>query len=423
MREFIADTLLPKLGKISEHRFIKSIQQGAMGALTITMISSVVSIIKTPPFSASNTTNGILIAWSEFATAYATELTLFYNVTMGMIGIFVLFGVIYKMSSYYKMNPLNPTIMGTVSFLMLTVDFGTITDTSTASMSITYLGAQGMFSAFVIGIVVVELLNVLGQSKFKISMPPSVPAMVSDTFAALIPSTVVFVIFIGIRCVFNSLGFLFPAFVLQILSPFLQASDSLGAVILLYSFARILWWLGIHGTSIINSVVQPLIAYNIAANLEAYNLGLELPYTFTAVIPIFEIGTISTCIAILLVCKSERLKAVAKVGFVPSIFKISEPVIFGMPLVYNFKLFIPFFLTHVSGVATAYVFMSSGLINKAIFAFPFTLPGPINATLATLDWKAGALWMVLLVIQVLMYIPFLKSYDKDILLEESASGE
>lgn len=423
MKDFFNDKVLPAITKIAGHHYVKAIQQGVMALMAFTIFAGVISIIKTPPFI-GGTTNGFALAWISFAAANKEWLDITYQMLNGLMAMLAIIGMITSLCNHYKIQPLNPILVGLVSFLIVSIKLVPMDPTNPAAgiaMDFGFLGASGLFSAMIMSFLVVEILRFMAVKGVKIKMPASVPPMIAQPFESMIASGFVIMVAVLIRVVFASFGMMFPELILTLLSPILKGADNFWTVVLLFMFSRVLWFFGIHGTSIVFSVLMPIMMQNTVKNLDAYNAGLPIENTLSSGFIVFQLGMLPAAIAMLIVCKSKQLKVVARLGIIPTCFMISEPILFGTPFVFNPILFIPHVLAFGVSTGIAYLAMDSGLVGKPIFGAPGQIPGPIAAFISTLDWKAVVLWFVVVILCVLIYMPFLRVYDRKLLAEELAS--
>lgn len=423
MSNLVQEKIMPAMTSFANSRYVKAIQQGMMGMVGVTIFGGIATLLKNPPITAG-TEGGIGGAILSFAAANQPWLEVVYQCTTNLFGILAVIGIVAALCRSYQKDSLNPIIMGLVCFLILSVN---LVEYSTGysvgyHFDISYLGAQGIFTAIVTGILVVELSRFIENKNIKIKLPESVPPFVAQPFEALISNFIVLCVFIAIRLICGAMGFMFPQIIAKILSPILMASENIFVVILLFALSRVLWFFGVHGTSVILAVLMPIMAMNSVENLAAYNAGTAIPHVLTSSFLTWQIGMLPAAIAMLLVCRSAQLKATARLGIVPSLFMISEPILFGTPFVFNPALFIPHIAAFAWSVGAAYAAMSIGLVTKPIFGTPGQLPGFIAAYLQTFDWKAVVLWFIIVAVAVLIYIPFLKKYDKQLLEQEKAGA-
>lgn len=161
---------------------------------------------------------------------------------------------------------------------------------------------------------------------------------------------------------------------------------------------------------------------NVALNLEAYNAGQPMTHIFAGQFNGVWGGWctyIALLIAMILVGKSQQIKALCKLAPLSTAFNINEPLVFGVPTVLNVFTLIPTLVCTVINICVAYGATYFGLIGKTYLVLPWTTPAPLAAFLSTMDWKALVLWIILCAIDVLIIIPFMRNYDKQLLAEES----
>lgn len=419
--EFFSDTVMPKLDAFTNNHIVKAIQTGMMAPMSAMMIGSIFSILMTPPVP-PGTTDGFFAAWQAWATANASWLNIGYAFSMNFIGIYSLVGIVLALAKLKGAKPTNLVILSLMTFFMLCS--GLVQGERGATVDATYLGSSGIFSAMIVGIAVVYLAGFLGERGIKIKLPPQVPPNVAEPIEGLIVNIIVVAVALGVRLGLAAFGLSLPSLLNIVFQPLLSTSDTVWAVIIYILVLRGLWFFGIHGGSVTGAIMNPILTANMAANIEAYAAGQPLPYIFTNSFSqaMLNVGMIPLVVAMFIVCRSEQLKAIRNVGLVPSLFSIGEPITFGVPIVLNFKLLIPYlggFL--ISGVGF-YLLTAAGIINRTMVSVPFTMPGPIKAFLACMDWRAAVAWFVLMAICTVLYIPFLKSYDNDLVKQEQGEA-
>ncbi|MED5663939.1 PTS sugar transporter subunit IIC, partial [Enterobacter hormaechei] len=88
---------------------------------------------------------------------------------------------------------------------------------------------------------------------------------------------------------------------------------------------------------------------------------------------------------------------------------ITEPVIFGLPIVFNLPLMIPFVLLPAIGIYFAWLCTTLGLMSRCVVMIPWTTPPILSAWLATAgDWRAGVGPLAIIVFGGFFFLPFLK---------------
>lgn len=294
-------------------------------------------------------------------------------------------------------------------------------------MQMSKLGSAGLFVGIIVAIFAVEVYRLTTTTGFKIRMPEAVPESVARSFEALTPAAI---IIFTLTILTYWLKIDLHDIIGSVIKPILKFSDSWFSVILIVFMITFFWSFGIHGDSIVGSVVRPLWLMLLEQNATAFANGQPVPHI--AAEPLYQwfvwIGGSGTTIgfALLLLFKSKSAygKTLGKAAILPSIFNINEPIIFGAPIVLNPTLLPPFIIVPVVNATIAYFAMAAGLVNRVTSTPPWTLPGPIGAFLATNgDFRALILNVILIVISIIIYYPFFNVYEKKLLAEERAEAK
>ena len=217
-----------------------------------------------------------------------------------------------------------------------------------------------------------------------------------------------------------------PELMTILMSPLLGLVDSIGGIIFLAVLVMILWWFGIHD-SVITGPLDVFLMSNYSANMAAFAAGtaaVSLPYIVNEPFwwTFMTIGGSGATLGLAVLAatsKSKQIRTVGRLGLIPAIFNINEPLIFGLPIMYNPTLLIPFVVAMpLNGVIT-YICMATGIVSKSFAYGGWNMPAPIDALIATLDVKAFILAIALIIIDALVYLPFFKVYEKQKLAEET----
>ncbi|MFV0480242.1 MAG: PTS sugar transporter subunit IIC [Anaerorhabdus sp.] len=416
---FMEKYIVPIGVKISQQRHMASVRDGMTVMIPLTIIGGFAILLAVPPIP-SGVTEGtnffysFLLAWQSWAAANYANLIIPYNLTIGVISIYVVAGVSYCLAKHYKMDGINNMLSALVVFLCVS---GAV-DLTTNSIVIGKLGAAYMFGAMIIGLLVVEINHFFISKNIVIKLPESVPPNVAAPFNVLIPLAFNVVFFMLLNVLITTwTGAGLTSLIFTIFQPLMRATGSLPSVLLINVIMTTFWFFGIHGANMVSVVVTPITTAAIAANLEAYSLGKEMEYIFAgSVNSVFGNWITYTAMLFVIFCfaKSAQLKSVAKVAIVPSVFNINEPSIFGLPTVLNIYTYIPLVLCSIINFTSYYLLASAGVLGKFYMTLPFTTPGPLAAFLSTMDWKTIILWAVLFIVDFIILIPFIKTYDKQL---------
>lgn len=289
------------------------------------------------------------------------------------------------------------------------------------ALSFGNIGTQAMFAGVIVGILATELfVYVSSIEKLKIDLGDSIPPAVGKSFNVLIPFILVISFFALVSTLLNNL---FSTNLISIITTVIQEplrSVGTGIVgcLVLYTLGNLLWLFGIHQSVIYGSILEPLLIINMTQDMAAYAAHEAIPYIINvAFVPAFGLmggsgSTICLIIATLLVGRNEATRSVAKMAAGPGIFNINEPVIFGYPIVYNVSMILPFILLPSLGILIAYIATSLHLMSECVVYIPWTTPPLLSGYLATGgDFRAVIVQLIILILGVLLYIPFVKIND------------
>lgn len=416
---WVENTLMPPMAKLGEQRHLKAIRDGVISTLSLILIGSFyLTIINLP-----------IPAWEAFIEPFKTELAIPFRITTGLMSIYAAYGMGYSLARSYKLDGVTGGVLTLATFLMFTIPVVGYTEAGEKIgfvLDMTYLGGSGMFSAILSMLIAGELFHFFATHKLMIKLPKEVPASVTRSFEALIPGFVILTLVWFVRVI---LDFDINALLLALFRPL---NDLLGnnliGVLLPVLFTCLLWAAGVHGGSIIGSVLRPMWLIMLDDNGAALVAGTpatKLPFIapeqfYQWFVYIGGAGaTLAVCLLFLTVCKSVYLKQVGRFSIVPAIFNINEPLMFGAPMVMNPILAIPFVVAPCVITIISYFALKLGMVNGMTVNAAWTLPAPIGAFLsASNDWRAIILVLINLAVAVAIYFPFIKVYDKQMLAEE-----
>ena len=418
---FVDSHLAGPMDKIANQRHLRAIRDGIIATLPLIIVGSFFLIVANPPLPAN---------WgiSQFLTSNAATILLPFRMTMYIMSLYATFGIGASLAKSYDLDAVSGGILATIAFLLTMVPVNIPAEaleaagTSGFVLPMANLGGGGMFVGIITAIIAVEVYRFTDKSKFKITMPDQVPPAVARSFEALTPTLIVI---LGMTTITYYIGFDWHTAVAKVVSPLVSAADSLPSVLILIFLITFFWVFGIHGMSIVGSLARPVWLQLLDGNTAAQAAGEQLPHI--AAEPFFQwfiwIGgagaTLGLAILLAFATKSEYASKLGKAVITPSLFNINEPVIFGVPIVLNPILMIPFIFTPMILATIAWFATAAGFVNPVIVTAPWTLPGPIGAYLATGgDWRAAVLNVILIVISVICYYPFVKIYDNKELEKE-----
>lgn len=437
--QFMDKNLSIPMAKVAEQRHLRAIRDGIIATLPIIVVASMFMVIAFLP-------NSLPKEWAitQFIKTNQATILLPYRVSMYIMTLYAVFGIGYSLAKSYDLDGLSGGILAELSFLLTIIPSAIVVPKAVTELAKTSpdldkfitalpqgfvlpmpnLGSGGMFVGILASFFAVEVYRLTQKSGFKIAMPPQVPASVARSFEALTPTVIVLLVVATITMFFKVDV---HGMISQLVKPLVSASDSLVSVLLIVFLTQFFWAFGIHGMSIVGSLARPLWLVLLDKNTAAFAAGVRgvnLPTMASE--PFYQwfvwIGGAGSTIGLaicLLFARSSYLKALGRTAFIPAIFNINEPLIFGMPLMMNPTLMIPFILVPMINAIVAWIVISMGLVQKIVASATWTLPGPIGAFFATgSDLRAAALSVFLILLSVLIYLPFFKIYDNQMIKQE-----
>jgi PTS system, lactose/cellobiose family IIC component len=356
--------------------------------------------------------------------------------TMSMISVFLVYLVASSYAEYKKVPKQMSGLIALACFVILIPTVATVANKDGSVVSLAnviaskYTDSKGMFLAIIVGLTSTFIYAKLQHSdRMKIKMPEGVPTGVTRSFEALFPAIITCFIFGVIGYAFNTATggmYISDAIYKFLQTPMLAIMQLPAGIVILTLIAQCFWIIGIHGANIIDVVRSSVGLAAIAANLAAFQAGKPLPnvFTYTFWNTFCTIGgsgcTIGLIIAVILVSKRKDLKQISRLSIVPAIFGINEPLIFGIPIVLNPYLAIPFILAPMVSAAIGFFATSIGLAGAAMITVPWTTPPLINAYLST-GGNIGTVitQLVCIAVSVLIYLPFVKVMNKEVEVGET----
>jgi len=397
---------LPALAKLGNLKYMVVLRDGMIITIPFTIFGSIFMIIGNLPFT----------WWTNFIKPISAYLNAPVTVTFGILSLIVALGISYQSAKANKLDTMTGTVIPTVAFLLAMLNDKWAIDPAE-------LGSCGFFSAIVVCILTSEIIRFCVARNWTIELPDSVPPAVSKSFSSLIPGSIALFIVWVIRVV---LHININVVITAIFSPLVVGLDSIWGIELAIFLVCALWVVGVHGTNVIGSIYTPVFLTFLTANINAVAKGQQ-PVHIAADgflnfgMTIGGTGAILGLVLCMITAKSKRYKAMRNLGLMPAIFNISEPIMFGLPVVLNPTLMLPFIVTPMVLQFITYYLMKFGIIGMIVAQVPWTTPAVVSGFLMTGgDWRA-ALWQAIeLVIAIVVYYPFFRMMDKQELSIEAA---
>ena len=412
----------PFFEKLSRNIYLRAIRDGFIAGMPVILFSSIFILIAFVP-------NSWGFKWSDEVVAFLMKP---YSYSMGILALLVA-GTTAKsltdsvnrsMEKTNQINYMSTLLAAIVGLLMLAAD------PIENGLATGFLGTKGLLSAFLAAFVTVAIYKVCVKNNVTIRMPDEVPPNISQVFKDVIPFTLSVVSlyaldllarhFVG-ASVAESIGKFF--------APLFSAADGYLGITIIFGAFAFFWFVGIHGPSIVEPAIAAITYANAEVNLNLLQQGMHADKILTSGTQMFIVtmgGTGATLVVpfmFMWLTKSKRNRAIGRASVVPTFFGVNEPILFGAPLVLNPIFFIPFIFAPIANVWIFKFFIETLGMNSFTANLPWVTPGPLGIVLGTnFQFLSFSLAALLIVVDVVIYYPFLKVYDEQI-LEEERSGK
>ncbi|WP_314006564.1 lactose-specific PTS transporter subunit EIIC [uncultured Streptococcus sp.] len=412
----------PFFEKLSRNIYLRAIRDGFIAGMPVILFSSIFILIAFVP-------NSWGFKWSDEVVAFLMKP---YSYSMGILALLVA-GTTAKsltdsvnrsMEKTNQINYMSTLLAAIVGLLMLAADpiaGGFATD---------FLGTKGLLSAFLAAFVTVAIYKVCVKNNVTIRMPDEVPPNISQVFKDVIPFTLSVVsLYILDLLARHFVGSSVAESIGKFFAPLFSAADGYLGITIIFGAFAFFWFVGIHGPSIVEPAIAAITYANAEVNLNLLQQGMHADKILTSGTQMFIVtmgGTGATLVVpfmFMWLTKSKRNRAIGRASVVPTFFGVNEPILFGAPLVLNPIFFIPFIFAPIANVWIFKFFIETLGMNSFTANLPWTTPAPLGLVLGTnFQVLSFILAALLIVVDVVIYYPFLKVYDEQI-LEEERSGK
>ncbi len=416
----LVERMKPFFEKVSNNKYLRAIRDGFVSCIPVILFSSLFILVACVPeifdYHWPESISGVL--WQA------------YNGSMGILAMLMVATIAKSLTGSInntlpKLRQINDTSVMIVSIICLLL---LAVEPIKGGYAAEFMGTKGLLSAFVVAFIVPNIYKFFVSRNITIKLPEEVPHYIAQTFADLIPLSVAILAFwlfsIGFK---NVTGMMFGAWILEVFKPLFVAADGYVGVAIIYGAMALFWFVGIHGPSIVEPAVTAIYIANIEMNLQIVSGGGHATAILTHPTSYFvaTIGgtgaTLMFCAMCAFIAKSKQLKAVGRASMIPVCFAVNEPILFGAPIVLNPVLFVPFILAPILNVWTFKFFVDVLGMNSFSFILPWTTPAPIGLVVGTgFAPLAFALAPLLLVMDAVLYYPFFRVYDAQLVEREAA---
>lgn len=417
------EKLKPFFEKLSRNIYLRSIRDGFIAGMPVVLFSSIFILIAFVP-------NAFGIVWSDKTVEMLMKP---YNYSMGILG-FLVAGTTAKsftdmvnrtMEKTKQINFMSTMLAAMIGFLILSSD-----PVAEGGFLSAFMGTKGLITAFISAFVTVNIYKVCIRNNVTINMPKEVPPNISRVFTDLIPFSLSVVLLYLVDIIVRNISATSVAESISLgLAPLFQAADGYLGLTIIFGAYAFFWFVGIHGPSIVEPAIAAVLYSNAEINLGLMQAGEHADKVITSGTQMFIVtlgGTGATLIVpfmFMLLAKSKRNKVVGRASVVPTFFGVNEPILFGAPIVLNPVFFVPFILAPIVNVWIFKFFVDTLGMNSFTANLPWTTPAPLGMLLGlNFQGLAIILIFVLLIVDSLIYYPFFRVYDEQI-LEEERSGK
>ena len=411
----------PFFEKVSRNIYLRAIRDGFISAMPVVLFSSIFLLIAYVP-------NIFGFSWSASTEALIMKP---YGYTMGILGVLVAGTTAKsltdsfnrKLESTNQINFLSTMLASISGFLLLAADA-----VEGGGFANGFLGTKGLLTAFLAAFITVNIYNITVKNNVTIRMPEEVPPNISQVFKDIIPFTLVIVVLYGLDIVTrNIMGTNVAESIIKLFEPLFTAADGYLGITIIFGAYALFWFVGIHGPSIVEPAIAAITYANIETNFQLLQAGQHADKILTSGTQMFIVtmgGTGATLVVpfmFMWLSKSKRNKAIGRASVVPTFFGVNEPILFGAPIVLNPVFFVPFIFAPIANVWIFKFFVDVLGMNSFSVNLPWTTPGPLGIVIGTgFGLLSLVLALTLIVVDVVIYYPFFKVYDAQILEEEKA---
>ncbi|MFS9266914.1 lactose-specific PTS transporter subunit EIIC [Streptococcus parasanguinis] len=413
----------PFFEKISRNKYLRAIRDGFIAGMPVILFSSIFILIAYVP-------NAWGFHWSK---DIETFLMTPYSYSMGILAFFVA-GTTAKaltdsmnrdLPATNQINFISTMLASMVGFLLMAAE-----PAKDGGFLTAFMGTKGLLTAFIAAFITVNVYKVCVKNNVTIRMPDEVPPNISQVFKDLIPFTLSVVLLYALELVVKaSLHVTVAESIGTLLAPLFSAADGYLGITIIFGAFAFFWFVGIHGPSIVEPAIAAITYANAEVNLNLIQQGMHADKILTSGTQMFIVtmgGTGATLVVpfmFMWLTKSKRNRAIGRASVVPTFFGVNEPILFGAPLVLNPIFFVPFIFAPIANVWIFKFFVDTLGMNSFTSNLPWTTPGPLGIVLGTnFQVLSFILAALLVVVDVIIYYPFVKVYDEQI-LEEERSGK
>ncbi|MBE3559080.1 MAG: PTS sugar transporter subunit IIC [Ktedonobacteraceae bacterium] len=413
--------LVPPLGALAGSIYLQAIRDAfIIFTLPFIIAGSVFLVIANPP---------PLFGLEALVKPYQSALQVPFQLSFGLMALILAFGVAHSLAQYRRTEAVQPGVLAIVLFLVASVP---VTDLNRVSLGelLPYLGGQGLLVAILLGILTTEVMYRFRNSRFTIRLPKTVPPNVKRAFEALVPTLLLLTAVWALEWLVSSQIYLgsdgklhqltIPVLLMRLFQPLVVVQDSYPAALLEIILMMLLWSTGIHGMNVVTAIATPFWLATLTGNVNGGHGIVTEPF-YHIFAHLGGSGATWPLVIYMLRSRSAQLRTVGKVALGPAVFNINEPVTFGVPMMLNPIMMIPFVGVPAIIVTINYIVFSLGWVHVPVVMQPFTVPIGISGFIASGgDLRGSILQFFDLAVSAVLYYPFFKTWERILVAREEA---
>jgi len=409
--DLIEQRLTPVANIITKNQHITAMRDGFTLAMPFVIVGSLMVPMLFPPFAISSASR-----FGSFYLLLRPMLLPTFELTLGLVALIVAFGASASLAKQYQLPERLCGLTGCLAFLL----FIGFRDNGATNV---FLGGMGLFTALISSAYSIEIIRFFYKKGWCIRLPEEVPVMTRNGFQLLMPLLVIMLSISVMNAVMlQTTGQILPQLIGEALRPLIVASDTLTAVLISLFLCNLLWFVGIHGALIITGIMNPFWLTYLFENQRALAAGeAVLPHIYLQgfwdfYLLIGGIGSTLPLVFMAMRSRSRQLKSVGKIGLLPSLFNINEPILFGFPVIMNPVFLLPFVFVPLINACLAWYLTQMGILDRAVAMLPWSMPSPLGAAWsANGSWKNMCMCLFAFFNAWMLYRPFFKVHERQLM--------
>ncbi|EOL8957545.1 PTS sugar transporter subunit IIC [Cronobacter dublinensis] len=409
--DLIEQRLTPVANIITKNQHITAMRDGFTLAMPFVIVGSLMVPMLFPPFAISSASR-----FGSFYLQLRPMLLPTFELTLGLVALIVAFGASASLAKQYQLPERLCGLTGCLAFLL----FIGFRDNGATNV---FLGGMGLFTALISSAYSIEIIRFFYKRGWCIRLPDEVPVMTRNGFQLLMPLLVIMLSISVMNAVMlQTTGQILPQLIGEALRPLIVASDTLTAVLISLFLCNLLWFVGIHGALIITGIMNPFWLTYLFENQRALAAGeAVLPHIYLQgfwdfYLLIGGIGSTLPLVFMAMRSRSRQLRSVGKIGLLPSLFNINEPILFGFPIIMNPVFLLPFVFVPLINACIAWYLTQMGILDRAVAMLPWSMPSPLGAAWsANGSWKNMCMCLFAFFNAYMLYRPFFKVHERQLM--------